>query len=323
MTAASGPPAPTPADRSAETQFRTEKEPIAVTVLPVTLGTGTPDADCIADSAGGLTFDIAAPAGPPAPDGWDAALVLRRRGGDGAADEVRLPLVHANASRLRAVLPSTVPLPEGRWDASVALGGGEPERLAPGILDLRSLVDRRPDPDRPSVAVRVPYATKHGNLSVRSWHRTPHAEAGEILLSDGALTVQVRLYGVTAGRDATAEARCRRDPSLVRTADACAESAVRGGDGDRHLAFTLPFKELSEAWEGGADRWDLWLRPTAGAEPVRIARILDDVPDKKHIFTYPAQPVTAPHGPAEVGPYYTADNNLSVRIGPVDGSAAA
>ncbi|MET8677485.1 hypothetical protein ABZW18_07825 [Streptomyces sp. NPDC004647] len=318
MTTSAELPLRTVADRSASPQPGTPEELPAVSVPPLASGMGDPSADCIADSAGGLTFDLP-DAGPPgAPDTWDAALLLRRRSGDTAAvEEVRLPLVHAGDGRLRAVLPSTVTLPEGRWDVCTAMGGSpEGERLAPGLLDLRSLVDRRPDVDRSSVAVRIPYATKHGNLSVRSWLRAPHAEAGEIRLSDGTMTVQGRLYGAQAGPDATVEARCRRDPSQALTMPVSVEGAARSGGADRHFAFTLSYKELAENWQGVREPWDLWLRPAAGAETARIARILDDVPDRKHIFSYPGQALSTPYGPAEVGPYYTKDNDLAVRIDP-------
>ncbi|MDX6362250.1 MAG: hypothetical protein QOC85_1253, partial [Streptomyces sp.] len=65
-----------------------------------------PRADCIADSAGGLTFDITETGEP-----GDALLVLRRREGH---EEVSLPLTPAADGRLRAALPSSVALPEGR-----------------------------------------------------------------------------------------------------------------------------------------------------------------------------------------------------------------
>jgi hypothetical protein len=314
-----------------------------VSTGPAVPGTGSPRADCTADGSGGLTFDVA---GLPAASGSrDASLVLRRRGGETATDEVRLPLgpagVPSQASpgmrgrqrgggRLRAVLPGTPELPEGRWDAYAALGGTEPERVVPGVLDLRALVDRRPDPDRSPVAVRVPYATKHGNLTVRSWVRAPHAEAGGIRLADGMMILQGRLYGVAAGPGALLEAR-RRDRPLVRTApvsrggEGVGESTVgHGGEfsGPYDFTCTLALGEPAGAWEGGTESWDLWLRPGDGAQPVRIARILDDVSDKKHIFSYPSQPLSTPRGPLLAGPYYTVDNDLAVRVEPADGGAA-
>ncbi|MGP3984439.1 hypothetical protein [Streptomyces sp. KR80] len=308
-TPQSAPGLPTEPGRPAE-------ESPAVSVPALDCGVSSPIADCIADSAGGLTFDLADCGPSGAPETWDTSLVLRRRDGDGDAEEVRLPLVQTGGGRLRAVLPSTMELPEGRWDVyAPAAGDGGPQRTVPGVLDLRSLVDRRPDSDRPTVAVRIPYATKHANLSVRSWLRAPHAEAGEIRLTDSGITVEGRLYGAAVGPGALAEARCRRDPSLVRTAPVSVEGAAA-------FAFTFSLKELAEDWEGDSESWDLWLRPDADAEPARIARLLDDVPDKQDIFCYPAQPLAAPQGSAEVGPYYTTDNDLAVRIDPAGGAAA-
>ncbi|MEU1805246.1 hypothetical protein [Streptomyces sp. NPDC019937] len=275
-------------------------------------------ADCVADSAGGLTFHIAdwVRPEPGSYDDWNGALVLMRRGAGPAEDgEVRLPLGPTADGRLQAALPGTVALPEGRWDVFVAYGDQEPRRLAPGLHDLRSLVDRRPGPSTSPLSVRIPYATKHGNLSLRTWRRVPHAEAGEIRLDDGAMTTGGRLYRVESPADwldgAAVEARSRRDPDLVRTAPVTADGAG--------FSFTLSYARLAESWGGGTDLWDLWLRPADDtAAPVRLARILDDVADKKEIFTYPARTVDAPHGTATVRPYYTVDNDLSVKVADPD-----
>ncbi|MFT2014231.1 hypothetical protein ACMA1D_00050 [Streptomyces sp. 796.1] len=306
-------------------------EPKAETSVPLR-------ADSVADSAGGLTFDIV---DPPAPDaGGEAALVLRLRGDEHGAEEVRLPLSPAGERRLRAVLPSTVALPEGRWDVYVACGEAPARRLAPGLHDLRSLVDRRPGPSLSPLAVRIPYTTKHGNLSLRSWLRAPHAEAGDLRVADGTLSAQARLYRLERPAQwlagAVVRARLRRDPSVVHTVPVTVDDADFG--------FTLGYADLAAHWEGGQDIWDLWLSRTADAqapgdgaaeadgaaveaEPetesgaaataqhaVRIARILDDVVDKKPVFAYPALTLTTDRGSVRAAPYYTADNDLSVRI---------
>ncbi|MFI9240269.1 hypothetical protein [Streptomyces sp. NPDC053079] len=282
---------------------------------PLAFGAENPSADCIADSAGGLTFDLDVPGSADAAAHWSAALVLRRRGSapaeaPGDADEVRLPLAPSGAGRVRAVLPSTVALPEGRWDVHVACGEAAPQRLLPGLADLRSLVDRRPGPSTSPLAVRIPYATKHGNLSLRSWLRAPHAEAGDVLVEDSGITGHGSLYRVEdpgawlAG--AVVEARCRRAPELVRTAPVTADG--------QDFTFALSYAQLCEEWRGGLDVWDLWLRGPEGSQPVRIARILDDVADKKQIFTYPAKPYAASYAPARVSPYYTVDNDLSIKV---------
>ncbi|WP_405580039.1 hypothetical protein [Streptomyces sp. NBC_01092] len=123
-------------------------------------------ADCIADSAGGLTFDVTAAGSTEA-----AHLVLRHREG---REEVTLPLAPATTGRLRAALPSSVSLPEGHWDAYASVTEEESDhRLAPGAMDVH-----------PS-ASRVPYETRQGNLSVEC--RVP----------------ATRLGGRAAGRSAT------------------------------------------------------------------------------------------------------------------------
>ncbi|GAA2624261.1 hypothetical protein [Streptomyces vastus] len=252
-----------------------------------------PRADCIADSAGGLTFDLSQAARAGA-----AYLVLRRRGSD---EEVSLPLTPAADGRLRAVLPSSVELPEGRWDAYAQPADGEPQRLVPGINDLRSLIDRAPDAAAGHVAVRIPYATRHGNLTVRSWLRAPHAEAGELYVNERELSVRGRLYGETLTPDAYAEARARHAPATPLRADVTADRT--------QFRFTVDYGALTEGI------WDLWLRPAGeNGPPVRIARLLDDVVDKKPIFTYPKVTLKTEQGPAQAGPYYTADNDLSVTV---------
>ncbi|MFC4467099.1 hypothetical protein ACFPH6_21680 [Streptomyces xiangluensis] len=252
-----------------------------------------PRADCVADSAGGLTFDITGTARTGA-----AYLVLRRRGSD---EEVSLPFTPAADGRLRAGLPSCEELPEGRWDAYAQLADGEPQRLVPGLNDLRSLVDRVPDATACNVAVRIPYATRHGNLTVRSWLRAPHAEAGELYVKEEELSVRGRLYGETLTPDAYAEVLARHTPATALRADVTADGT--------QFRFTVDYGALTEGV------WDLWLRPAGESGPrVRIARLLDDVAEKKPIFTYPKVTLKTEQGPALAGPYYTADNDLSVTV---------
>ncbi len=110
---------------------------------------GAPRADCVADSAGGITFDIAdADAHRTRPRA--AAARLR------PPEETRLPLTPADEGRFRAVLPSTVELAEGRWDAYIGRRAVEP-----GIRDVRALVEQVHEPDAP-VASRIPYPTADG-----------------------------------------------------------------------------------------------------------------------------------------------------------------
>ncbi|MFI5755938.1 hypothetical protein [Streptomyces sp. NPDC051569] len=255
-------------------------------------------ADCIADSAGGITFDITGAARP------DAVLVLRRRGGPGERgatgdEEVRLPLTGSGGSRLRAVLPSTVDLAEGYWDIGTGASGEQPVRS--GVRDLRALIDRVPGAGR--VAARIPYPTADGRLAVRSWVRAPHAEAGTVRCEPGTATVEGVLYGAELGEGATAEARLRGGDRTHRV-----PVTGRGGV----FAFTLPYGPLAEQPVAERRWWDLWLLPAPDAAGIRISRILDDIWDKRAVHVYPE------HGTDgwRATPCYTGDNDFSVRFDP-------
>ncbi|MCG3044068.1 hypothetical protein L7D48_26410 [Streptomyces sp. S1A] len=295
----------------------TTRRPAGAPDTPGVPGETAPRADCTADSAGGLSFDITLPG---VAERWDAALLLRLRDFD-PEESVRLPLEplsgDPDGSVLRAVLPSTVPLAEGRWDAYLVIGEGEARRLLPGCCDLRPLVDRVPRTDRTWLGVRIPYATKYGNLSVCSWLRWPHAEAGDIWPADGGLTVHGRLYGAELTPTARLEARPRRaaapDGGQARpvTAPVTPVDVPAQGHG-----FTARLAYGDLAREPGAEGdWQLWLRPGEDAEPVRVARILDDIVDKHRILRYPARPVAADGGgELTARPYYTGANDLAVRL---------
>ncbi|MFJ8611656.1 hypothetical protein ACIRH0_31325 [Streptomyces sp. NPDC093675] len=253
-------------------------------------------ADCVADSAGGLTFDIGG-TGDPGP----AHLLLRRPDGD----EIALPLTPAEGGRLRAALPSSVDLPEGRWDAYAQFAEATPRHLTSGCNDLRSLVDRAPGGTAPGIAVRIPHPTRQGTLAVRSWLRAPHAEAGELRIREGELRVRGRMYCTGLAEDAYAEVRERGGPRSVLRADVSGSAADFG--------FTVPYAPLAPGL------WDLWLRPAGEGGPrVRLARLLDDVADKKPVFRYPRAAVRAEHGAVEAWPYYTVDNDLSVTVSATD-----
>ncbi|MGP3972999.1 hypothetical protein ACTWQF_02990 [Streptomyces sp. 8N114] len=300
-----------------------------------------PRADCTADSAGGLTFDVrlseeTAKEAVATDAPGHAAVLLRLRHHHGPDASLRLPLTRAAAGggRLRATLPSTVRLREGRWDAYLALADEEPQRLLPGVHDLRSIVDGVPFDAHAGLAVRIPYTTKHGHLTVRAWLRRPHAEAGALRVEDSAIVLEGRLYGAQLSATACLEAHPRDSAALPVRAPVrveCEERSRRttapeyGADGrrpERGFAAELPFSALLP----GHRVWDLWLRPSAEEEPVRLARILDDVPDKKRIFSYPSRRVATPGVAVHlVRPYYTVNNNLSVRVsyeGPVQEDAA-
>ncbi|MGX6740397.1 hypothetical protein [Streptomyces xantholiticus] len=258
--------------------------------MPMTSTGPIPRADCLADADGTITFDVAGGAAT------GTALVLKRRGGKGTADELRLPLTRSGDGAARAVLAPSAELAEGRWDVCAESG----EALEAGIRDVRAIVDQDPVPG--PVVVRVPYPTADGRLAVRCWVRAPHAEAGAIDLAPEqvAMSVEGVLYGAELGEGAVARAR-------LRSGDRVHEVPVTGEG--RAFGFTLPFGPLTE---GAAEEqwWELWLCPAPDAAEVRISRILDDVWDKKSIFVYPKQRTAV----GSAAPCYTGDNSLCVRI---------
>jgi hypothetical protein len=256
-----------------------------------------PEADCTADSAGGLTFDVAVPAGE---EGWGAALLLRHRGGYGTDGPVRLPLSPSGLGRLRATLPSTVPLAEGRWDAFLVPADGEGLRLLSGARVLGPLVHRAPGAHRGWLGVRVPYATRRGNLTVRSWLRRSHAEVRRVLRTEAGLVLTGRLYGAQVGRGARLETRPLRGPGETLRAP------VRPAPDDvAAFACELPCRTLR-----GPGVWQLWLRPCADAEPVRLGRLLDGVADRRRL---PACPPLMTGG-FGVSVCYDPANDLVLRV---------
>lgn len=314
--------------------LRTSPREVAVAIRPSDGPTTarparSPRADCTADSTGGITFDVrlfdGAAKEPGVLDALGAAAVLLRlRRHHGPDASLRLPLSRATpGGALRATLPPGTRLREGRWDVFLALGDEEPQRLLPGVSDLRPLMDGVPFDEDAGLAVRIPYTTKYGNLTVRAWHRRTHAEAGSLLFADGTLVLSGRLHGALLTATACLEARPRdsaaapvrvpvRGEGEERTRRrASAEDAAEGRGAESRFVAALPLGALP----AGQTVWDLWLRPSETEKPVRLARILDDIPDKKNIFTYPAQQVPGRGGPAHwVKPYYTVDNDLSIQV---------
>ncbi|MEU0162688.1 transferase [Streptomyces sp. NPDC006261] len=268
--------------------------------------TATVRADCAVDPAGALTFDLA-PATAPGPE---AVLLLRRRGAAGTT--IRLPLTSSAPGRLRAVLPPSADVPEGRWDAYVQEPGSEDSlTVLPGLRDLRALVDRTPDTGTATIRSRVPYPTLDGRLALRCWVRAPHAEAGAIRVGPSGMSAEGTLYGAGAGEGAMVEARLPGEPARVHRVPLTASGQPGGG-----FAFTLPYVPLADGPVSGEQLWRLWVIPSAGAKAVRISRILDDVWSREKTFVYPSRPVA---DGVLAAPCYTAANDLCVRLTPPTG----
>ncbi|MXM64295.1 transferase [Streptomyces sp. HUCO-GS316] len=262
---------------------------------------------CTVDADGRIVFGLAA--GPA--EGRLLLLRLRPKKGQPEEHEVRhsLALEPDEEGGLSAVLGPEPVLAEGRWDVYLLQEpGAERERLRPGLLDLRALVDGHLRDRRSSPAVRIPYVTRDGHLAVRAWLRTAHAEAGGIDVTERSTTVAARLHGATLLEGAVVLLRLRGGQGTALTLKPRPE-----GDG-RGFSFTVGHEELAAASGPGRSVWHVCVRPAARTPLVRVARLLDDVADRKEVFVYPQ--VTL--GGAVLRPYYTADNGLSVEVTKAD-----
>ncbi|MGC4948798.1 hypothetical protein ACLQ2N_21665 [Streptomyces sp. DT224] len=236
-------------------------------------------------------------------------LLLQPRPKKGRPEEAGRSLVldAVGTDEWQTVLEADPALDEGRWDAYVVPGPGEDRvPLLPGPNDLRGLVSGGDAVRGAPVAVRIPYATKDGRLAIRAWRRATHAEAGRITVGSDAMTVKARLYGAGLGEGA--------EVSLNRRGRESAEARIAlSAEGDQDFSFTVAYADLLAEVAGGTTVvWDVFVRPSAGAPRVRVARLMDDIADRKTVFVYPAATLDE----VSVRPYYTLDNDLSVEAAP-------
>ncbi|MEU8710171.1 hypothetical protein [Streptomyces sp. NPDC048565] len=234
--------------------------------------------------------------------GASPQLVFQRRPKKGQPQETGrvVALESAGEDRWQAVLDAAPAFEEGRWDAYVVgVPGEERTALLPGLRDLRELVSGG---GTAPLAIRIPYVTKDGRLAVRAWQRATHAEAGRIVLGDDSMTVTARLFGARLGEGAAVSLVRRGQASAVRKA------ALRAEDG-QDFSFTIDCRELAPA-SGEPVVWDMFVHPATDAPRIRVARLLDDVADRKGVFVYPAVVL----GGVSARPYYTVDNDLSVEV---------
>ncbi|ANS68601.1 hypothetical protein SLINC_6377 [Streptomyces lincolnensis] len=255
---------------------------------------------CVADGSGRILFDLPAESAQAAEG---QRLVLRLRPKKGEPEKVlhTLALEPGDDGRLYAALDPETVLAEGRWDVYLLGAGSERQRLRPGLRDLRALVDGHLRDRRTPLAVRIPYATVDGYFAIRAWLRPAHAEVERVDVSDGSTTVGARLHGDSLAAGATVRLRLRGGGGTVRDLKPLASDDGHG------FFFTVDHDALAAARHGV---WDIFVQPSPDAPLVRLARLLDDVADRKEVFVYPAVTVDG----ACLRPYFTVDNDLSLEV---------
>ena len=119
-------------------------------------------------------------------------------------------------------------------------------------------------------------------------------------------------FAIEGALAASASRRGRQDLAR-RRGDAAGDvvgEATLGGDRSRRGSSSRRSRRRRGVW-------DLWLS-SAGSR-LRVGRHRDGLPGKQDVVVFPA----VPRGGLELRPYYTVEDNLSVRVGAPAAAAAA
>jgi glycosyltransferase involved in cell wall biosynthesis len=234
----------------------------------------------------------------------------------------RLPLRRRDSGELRSVpvrsvgrngrgavalldLDDLVPANGGAavWDVDAALGAD----ASPGPAVVFGVGDSlyRVEPGR----------TPEGRLTVTARRLAPHAELTRVRVEDPAtLALAGTLPGIAEpGRLANVRLVARRRGDGR-------ELAVPATIGAAGFSARLPLADL--ALDAAAGRWDLRLHADGLPRGLRVGAHLDGVPDKRHVVLLPARTVRREGVELELLPYFTEEDNLSVRVAPASPDAA-
>ncbi|QQM41163.1 glycosyltransferase family 4 protein [Streptomyces liliifuscus] len=259
-----------------------------------------PKAGCTTDSTGGVRITVNA----SGVSGESLTLVLRHRHGE---DEERVPLNPPTGpkSPWTAELPhARLALAEGRWDLHVErVEDGTRRRLKAGLVEQRGLLSARPVPGK-AFAWWIPYATKDGYLALRTFRRPAHAEATALRTDDDSLSVEGTLHGAVLGEDAVLLGVSREGEAHNFTTPARATG---------EQTFRARITTLPRPGEADKPLWDLFLRPSEAAAPVRVGRITDDIVDRKPTTKHPSTTLTTPTGKSVRAHYFfTTTNDVAI-----------
>lgn len=205
-------------------------------------------------------------------------------------------------------------LDEGRWDLFLSdRSGRRTRRLHAGLLDVRGLLAGGSEA-APFVR-NVPYRTADGHLAVGAWRRERHAEFEDIRYGEDVITVRGRLIGSSFGGAA---------PELVltRRGDHPATLVVTGASSSgADFTADVPLAELAALRLLRHEDWDVEVRASGGEWSAPVARLMDDIIERKKVFVYPPMRVDdeppgelyeeMPRPEVRVKPYCTVNSGLS------------
>jgi hypothetical protein len=276
----------------------------------------SPVANCLVDADGVVSVSVVR---TPAQTG-PLTLVCRERSDKQSERLVRVPApiveVDGAAVRVAVLSPTVAPLAEGRWNVYLEDSRGRLHRIKAGLIDLRALVDG--GGSALPVQRRVPYRTTDDFLAVRSWVREQHAEVKAVWFDDEAVTIEGWMVGEVFGaQPPVVNLQLRGDRPRRLT-------VVGESSGRSDFRFRIPAAELAAARLGRHDDWDLFVVAPGSSAPARLARLLDDVVERKRVYSYPAirvhedHPIElveeSPQTTVRVKPYFTIDSDFSLVV---------
>jgi glycosyltransferase involved in cell wall biosynthesis len=252
-----------------------------------------------------------------------AELSLRDRSDRGSQRTVHLPLISLQPGsegepRWAATLPANTVITEGRWNVYGKDLAGEVHRLGYDFCDLRHAAFITPVERATTFSRRLPYGTDDGFLAVRSWVRKHHAECDTVEIQGGDVVFAGRwMWPHESGVVDRLVAR-RRQPPMAEVEGL--PLPPRPGEDFR---FALSADELGRRRFTRHDDWDLFVHSANMDVTTRLARLADDVIERKSVYHYPTVRCELP--PTEFAedwpvsvvsahPFLTVDSEVSVFV---------
>ncbi|GAA3005485.1 glycosyltransferase family 4 protein [Streptomyces fulvorobeus] len=294
------------------------------TVPPVSIAAAT--ADVAADDAGWLRFSAVGPQ-----DGkhrWQ--FVLRHNPSDGkrlpdmALRTTRRPLGNGGTRYTAALTPSALmDLGDGRWRVTMTSAKSATVHMKAGIRDTRKLIGARAAVlagTRPApVGWNLPYAQPNGKLMLRTVLRQDHVESTAVDVDEHGITLTGVLCGASRIEPGALFVVSRRGPypaNFTVPVQVLADNTFRA-----EVPLRRVVDHRLDRWED----WDWWLQPSPDSwRKIRVCHLLEDFPDVKGTFVYPAVPVVGdetsefvcvhPARPVRVRPYCSASGAMAMNV---------
>jgi len=240
------------------------------------------------------------------PDPRLVHLVLAERG-SGRQQRVDLRPPDGDGAEVEASV-SLRELPESAravWDLNVQVDDGPGQAVEPAP-EVR-LGAARVLAVGPSL-YRFETRLAEGRLSVEVKSLPPHVEVSQVWVREDAVVIVARFpKSVSRVDEAELVARRREDAAEVRM------DVTVTGDG---ISAPVPLSELIDG-DRRADVWDLWLEAASLPDRLRLGMHLDGIPNKKKVILYPERRLSREGVERRLRPFFTTDNNLSIRSRPV------